>query len=250
MIPYPHTSCPSSNCPPYKKYNFIAEQNNAYPCSLGIPSCKKTISQEYCQSDTVIRQTIQPKNGRNNHPTVPLNKIGPQIDNKWYIPVDSDNQIAYAGFNPILFDPLRSQRMLLDRPHLTGEIAVGNAPHDKIYTKYMSNYGKNYSNYEDISGGDIQYWLSAGSGDAYTEPVFTTPAIVDTVINIDPMGVVRPEYRRSSTAKYDWDKCNQDQCDSLTHDALEFRQELMEKQMRKRNEQEYTYRWAKHKLND
>jgi hypothetical protein len=249
---YPQSSCPSSECPPYKEYNFVAESNNAYPCSIGVPSCKKSLNQEYCQSNTVIRQTIQPPlEGGKKHFSVPLNK-GLPLDKKWYIPVQSDLstqcKVSYAGLNPILYDAPRAQRLLLDQPHYTGEVAVGNVPHDKIYTKYYSNYGKNYSNYEDITGGDIQYWLPENGGDAYAEPVFTTPALVDHVIRVDPMGVVRPEYKRLSTKQYDWDQCNQDSCDSFTHDQLEFRQELMEKQMRKRNEQEYDYRWAKHKL--
>jgi len=237
MNRYPQTSCPSSNCPPTRKYNL--EENNIWPSSIAVPACSNVFE----QSETVVHQSIQPS--QNGGPKI-LNQIGPQLDSKWYIPVQSNIsgqcQVSYAGFNPILMNAPRAQRMLLDRPHLSGEMEVGNVPRDQIYTKCISNYGKNYTNYNDITGGDIQYWIS--NTDAYSEPVFTTPSLVNTVIYTDPMGVIRPEYRRLSSAQYDWDKCDQDQCDSFTHDTLEFRQELIEKQMRKRNEQEYQYRWT------
>ncbi len=215
------------NCPPPQTYA------NERPCSLAtrLPSC-----------NIIYNQSVEPF----SDPTAQsenLNIIGPVLDQKWYVPLQTDGRKCYAGFNPILVDGMRAQRLMLDRPHYTGEIAVGNVCNDKIYSKHLRNYGKHYTSYKDITGGQIQYWVSPSSKNAYVEPVFCTPALVDHSLYVDPMGNVKPEYNRLTSAQYDWDKCNQDSCDSFTHDQLEFRQELMEKQMRKRNQQEWKFRF-------
>lgn len=248
-VNYPQSSCPCSECGESKQYNFKAEPIDAQPSSLGVPACQKSLPLQYCTSKQVYGQSISPPfQKRKIEFSIPINKIGPVRDNKWYIPVKTNlsNQCktSYAGFNPILMDPMRSQRLMLDQPHLTGQVAVGNVCKDQIYTKHFSEYGKNYTGYKDINGGDIQYWVSESSGDPYGEPVFSTPALVDREIFIDPMGRVLPQYNRLSTANYDWDPCNQDACNSDTHDALEFRQELTEAQQRKWNGQQWDLRWT------
>lgn len=241
---YPQSSCPSEECGPRGKYHFVPEADNAHPSLLAVPNCSTSLPLKYCVSEQVYRQSVMPPlNVRVEPFSYQLNKVGPVLDKKWYIPLAGN---VYAGFNPILYEPVRAQRMLLDRPHYTGEVAVGNVCKDEIYTPYFRKYGKNYTNYEDINGGDVQYWMSEKSAEPYSYPNFITPAIVDHTMVSNPMGTVYPEYRRLSMKQYDWDKCNQDSCDSYTHDSLEFRQELMEAQSRKRNQQEYGYRWAKH----
>lgn len=245
---YPKTSCACSECPPNKKYQY--EINKVIPCSLGVPDCKKSLELEYCTTNKVYKQDIQPQNKLYKYKY--LNKLGLSLDEQKYVPVkcnlSKQCQYVYNGHNPLLTEAFRGQKLMLDRPNYTGEVPVGNVCHDEIYTPYFKNYGKNYTNYNDITGGQIQYYID--TSDAYFPPNFITPAIVDHTIQIDPMGVVRPEYNRLTLKQYDWDKCNKDECDSFTHDTLEFRQELMEKQMRKINEQKYELRWGNNEFKD
>jgi hypothetical protein len=115
---------------------------------------------------------------------------------------------------------------------------VGNVDKDEIYTKRIGNYGGVYRGYGDMNCGQIQYYIpSDNTADAYFEPNFVTPATIIESRFRDPMDVIRPEYHRHSHAYYNWDACARDQCDSYTHDTLEYRQYLMERQMRRRNEQ-------------
>jgi hypothetical protein len=211
-------------------------------------------------SQLMYKTDIQPPLFPNNQ-NIYLNVIGPMLQNDCpynaYAPKVNEScrnkagtatlgsanacGVSYVSSNPKLYDSVRAQALMIDRPPLTGELPVGDVKHDQIYTKRIQRYGGEYKEYSDIVGGNVLYYIPQESRDAYREPVFVTTATVAHVLVQDPMGVVRPEYRRTSQSQYDWDKCNQDQCDSFTHDSLEFRQELMEKQMRKRNEQEYKY---------
>jgi len=150
---------------------------------------------------------------------------------------------TYIGANPLLVDAARGSRLLLDRPPLVGGVSVGNVPHDEIYTPQMSGYGKNYTSYLDITGGQIQYNINPSIQDVYYAPNFVTPSKVIHEIRMDPMGVVRPEYPRQPLTPYMWDPCHKIQCDSFTHDSLEFREDLMASQMRKQNEQRWEPRW-------
>jgi hypothetical protein len=157
------------------------------------------------------------------------------------------NQTSVSSDIPLLMDVVRGQRVFLDRaPHMTN---IQDVETDDIYTREISQYGKGYyNNYEDIDAGQIQYWISEDSGDAFDDINFVTPNVIDHTITVDPMGVVRPEYTRATRRDCEWNECNPQECLSSSHDALTFRQDMMERQMRKRNEQEYTLRWSKHKL--
>ena len=184
-----------------------------------------------------------------------LNTIGPRLQNHspfdLYTPVENMKcanesavatfktckNISFQGTNPKLYDSVRAQSMVIDRPPLSSQVYSD----AEIYSPHIRKYGKLYTSYNDIVGGNILYYIPDSSRDAYRHPVFTTPASVFRRDVQDPMGVVRPEFDRITQSRYGWDKCNPDACDSYTHDTLEYRQELMEKQMRARNAQEYRF---------
>jgi hypothetical protein len=241
---YPKTSCPCQGCPQPASAFYQKETINDKPCSLGISNCEKSPG-FYCSNKQVYKQNIQP----NNEPTTyqNLNTLGLSSATD-YTQIDCKNfnggcAGGYAGHNPKLFDSARAQLLLLDRPHLSGGVAVGNVCHDEIYTPYFRNYGKNYTSYKDINAGQIQYYVDSDTSGAYFRPNFPEPALVTHEVFIDPMGSIKPQYNRETFQKYGWDSCNKDNCDSFTHDTLEFRQELMEKQMRKINQQRWQSRY-------
>jgi hypothetical protein len=158
---------------------------------------------------------------------------------------------TFIGTNPLLFNAARAQRLALDRPNYTGKPLgnvgeknpSGNSLLAHVYSSAYTNYGKDYlPDYSNVNTGQIQYYVNSDIAEPYYEPVFVTPAKVHKVLYTDPMGVQKPEYNRESSAPYMFNACDSsaENCLSSTHDALEFRQELMEKQMAKVNQSRYS----------
>lgn len=239
----PQTSCHYASCP--KNHGFV-EPDKPWEktSSLALPNCSVP-SGFACSNRQVYYQDVQPK--PDNMKYTPLNPLGMRLSQcytKLQNPVQGCSSVGYVGSNPLLISAPRGEKLVLDRPNYTGEVCVGNVPHDEIYTPQFANYGKHYTDIASIDGGQIQYYIGS-LPNAYSEPNFVTPANVTHEVVRDPMGVYRPQYNRQSLQTYSWDACRQDECDSFTHDSLEFRQELMEKQMRKRNEQSWDSRWVK-----
>lgn len=216
----------------------MPDGNQPVPVNLSTTNCHSRVF------DKPYHKEIMPHPNSDEYAL--LNKIGVDYQINQYDFVENQQGIPYAwkGTNPLLMDQVRGYPLLLDRPNFTGEVPVGNVPHDEIYTPYYSRYGKYYSNYNNITGGQIQYYVDSSIADPYFKPNFVTPAKVTYVAKVDPMGVYRFDYNRDSLQPYSWNMCKKDECDSFTHDTLEFRQELMEKQMRPRNEQRWSNRWA------
>jgi hypothetical protein len=183
---------------------------------------------------------VQPKKYTNTY--MPLNSLDMRMQTKQFTLV-SENGIPYGylGSDPKLVDSARAQRLILDRPNYLSGMCVGDRPMDTIYTPAMSKYGGLYRNYADVTAGQIQYYVDNNLRYPYIKPVYVTEANVDPVIVTDPMGQDRIDFRRSSLVPYGWDKCKKTDCLSFTHDTLEFRQELMEKQFRDINSRVYQY---------
>jgi hypothetical protein len=104
---------------------------------------------------------------------------------------------------------------------------------------------KGYTGPHDIKGGQINYYIRDSLGNVYATPNFTTPSIVYPTVYYDPMDVAKPLYTRESCVPYTW-KYNGANvaCDSFTHDSLQFREDLMEKQMRKMNRNSWEARYG------
>jgi hypothetical protein len=205
-------------------------------CSLSYKNCTLPT-----RTITLLKENIQPvytPSERINLNTYPLKYDTTTI----YTPVTTNIKgckDAVQGSNPLLIEPVRGQRLLLSQPPFNSETEIG------MYgpSQFPSNrYGKRYTDYGSINAGQIQYYYNNDRKNPYTGPNFVTPAYVEYELVKDPMDNVRPAYNRMSLESYDY-HCNE--CDSYTHDTLVFRQELMEKQMRKRNSQEWVYRYAK-----
>jgi len=234
---YPLTSCPCGACKPTP---YFVEPSQGPPSGLALADCKEPRGFK-CSRRQVYKVDEQPKTQKNK--CTPLNQMGIRLQCDKYRPFPSSCGMAYLGTNPKLVDIPRGQPILLDRPNYTGQIAPA-IPYKTLYTKEIANYGKGYTDISDINAGQIQYYTMSDTSDAYFKPNFVTPATVTHEVVKDPMGVFRPQYNRVSHQTYSYKQSCPDECDSRTHDTLEFRQELMEKQMRKRNEQRWDARWA------
>ncbi len=180
----------------------------------------------------------------------PLNTMGIRRDGT-AVPVTTNMPGCANGWvspNPITYDVQRAIQTVFDAPVYTGQVNVGNTCQDEIYTPQYRMYGKGYRNYMDINSGDVQYYLDNSRVEPYTTPDFITPATVTNQLYVDPMGQVKPEYNRVPLTDYSWNRAPQtgqySACDSYTHDTLEFRQDLMARQMRRMNQQNWAYRFG------
>jgi hypothetical protein len=255
---YPKSSCPCEFC---EKSEYLIKENQSAskfkPCSLSTSNCSIPFQLNYCNPSQRYHQNIQPQPPQNIYHI--LNNIGPELDFKSTMPVpvtdkkygcrvngklqDGQNtKVAFLDTNPLTFDGNRGQRFLLDRPKYTGEISP-NLMVNELYSKKMSDYGQNYTNYNDISGGSIRYWTDKKFSDSYFNPLFVSPSSVTANLKMNPMTVSYVEYERTPLTPYIYNPCEKDACDSYTHDQLSFRQDITEGLMRKMNQQNYTQRY-------
>jgi hypothetical protein len=170
---------------------------------------------------------------------IPLNPLGMEFDSR-YTPLQCGSKVCYEGTNPLLYEPMRGQKLLLDRPNLVSNVKVGDVSHDNIYTPLVKSYGGKYCNYEQIAGGQIQYWVPYCSN-VFESPVFTTSAVVADEIYIDPMGVAKPQYSRYPTPNLN----DTSVYDSRTLDTIKYRENLMASQLATMNQTEFKYLYLK-----
>lgn len=114
----------------------------------------------------------------------------------------------------------------------------GSVNFEDIYDPRFTGYGDEYRSYVDIDLGNIQYYYS--DIDAYRDPNFGTRSKVDFIDFVDPMGRIKPEYSRQ-VGLNDVKENVQSQYDA---DSIYFREDLMERLMRKRNQELWQLRAA------
>jgi len=134
-------------------------------------------------------------------------------------PISTDNQLNYAcNYKP---DPI---------PRLENVY---------IYPDAEKFKPKQYSNFRQIKGGQIEYFPNRRTViDNYKEPVFVNNAFVQSKIYRDPMGSIKPEYTRIRTK-------NNVEIDQLRtiRDTCEMREEILARQMAKDNRTRYEPKW-------
>jgi hypothetical protein len=108
--------------------------------------------------------------------------------------------------------------------------------YEDIYDPKFNSYGDGYRSYVDIDQGNVQYYYT--DIDAYRKPNFISRTKVDHMIYKDPMGKELPEYG-FNTSLQDVKREVQEQylADDLMH-----REDIMERQMRKRNSELWAQR--------
>ncbi len=160
-------------------------------------------------------------------------------DKPSYFPARQGDVVGFQGTNPLLMEAARGQRLLLDTPNLASSVKLGDVPVDSIYTPEFRTIGGLYNTYNDIHSGQIQYYIDDATKDTYRRPVYITPAKVFPVMKTTPMSVNWIDYERVPCVGYKWKYSDTVDCDSRTHDTLEFRQSIMTSQQRLRNSQRY-----------
>lgn len=192
-------------------------------------------------TEVLYRQSIQPNCLPEQGEKI-LNTFGPVLMTADYsLPQPRDRVCpnGLVGVNPLLIDPMRGTKLLLDRPEYSSGIK---ADLSNIYTPAIRKYGQQpYKSYGDINAGQYKYWVP-NNIQVFFEPVFDTPARVEHTILTDPMDIQHPQFNRYPLQKCEWNKCEQQDCNSFTWDTLNFRENLIASQMRRENERDYKYR--------
>jgi hypothetical protein len=134
-------------------------------------------------------------------------------------PISTDNQMNYAcNYKP---DPI---------PRLENVY---------IYPDAEKFKPKQYSNFREIKGGQIDYFPNRRTViDNFREPVFVNNSFIQSRIYRDPMGSIKPEYTRIKTKN----NVDIDQLRTI-RDTCEMREDILARQMAKDNRTRYEPKW-------
>jgi hypothetical protein len=108
----------------------------------------------------------------------------------------------------------------------------------QVYDPRFTGYGDEYRGYEDVRLGNVRYYYT--DVDAYKSPNFVIRNKVDHVDMQQPMGDTYSSYPREAALEDVRDIVNDDWMAKST----EFREDLMERQMRKSNARQWQLRFA------
>lgn len=139
-----------------------------------------------------------------------------------------------------LVDSIRNQKLVLDRP----PDMLEKLSFDDMYkSDKLNGYGKNYSTYETITGGQIKYWLWDTPGTMLEKPIYSTSANVIGSVYIDPMDNIKPEYKREPIVKRNVFQPNNIGCLSFINDTTEARENITASLKAKMDQNRYQMRW-------
>lgn len=120
------------------------------------------------------------------------------------------------------------------------EAASNDVNMENITDPRFNGYGDKYRSFVDVNAGNVQYYYT-DIDNVYRNPMFdSTRSRVDFINYTNPMGAVIPEYSR----KVGVSDIRSQVENQFASDTEYFRQDIMEKQMRKRNSEMWQLRAA------
>jgi ribosomal protein S27E len=237
---YPQSSCKCYNC----SEDIQHSPSNGIPTNLSVRNCN--VSSYYdCHFRKQFGNNIQPnpKTGfKLLNPQAMLEKYSPEFQ-KMKCRDDKNCSTVYASNDPRLIDIPRSQVMPLNLPPIDGSVPLI----DVNTSSVLNNYGQGYRTYSDINAGQITYYVDKSIEDPFFKPNFVTSAEMSSAIYKDPMGGMKPQYERfplKCNNPINTDNTQHDYCLSWMDDTTSHREDIMARQMRKRNEQRWEPRWV------
>jgi hypothetical protein len=139
----------------------------------------------------------------------------------------SQNQpYTWGSCDPRLMDQVRGFKTTLSRPpyKLNVNCDLTNIDYDGSVTTYK--------NLADINVGDRIYYYNRDLAQPFIPENFSIPANIRKEIFIDPMTSVKPQYYRDK-------KVYSVGCDQTTRDQMVFREDMMERFLRKPNQRSW-----------
>lgn len=143
----------------------------------------------------------------------------------------SFNNNSFISSDPRTFDSPRSMHLSFNYPPLQSSFTQPQYNLNHIKTNHIGYY----PSYKSIYGGDITYYSDIQNDDPHNSPTFFIPSYTEPTILVDPMGSIKPYYKRIPRFKnksliYDY-SFDQDQC--------EFRENLIASQQDSLNTSNY-----------
>jgi hypothetical protein len=228
-------SCNCNSCP--KDFKSVQPE---FMNNLGVPNCQYPESFD-CVDRIKWAEKINPALSNYGRYDQSINPNFGLVSAPEFYEVDCQGSKAYtANFDARLSDPVRGTiSMSLDRaPYQARDKGTYDNP--QIYTKeYDQISPKIYGDYSTINNGQIRYYHDKTMDDPYFSPNFVRRYNVDYVLFKDPMGAIKPEYIRKPLNYTDRNFSK----DSFIRDSTQFREDIMERQMRVRNQQRYEPRY-------
>jgi hypothetical protein len=240
---YPKSSCNCYKCTE-KGYKF---PKDGYPTNMSVENCQFPRYFE-CYDKGSFGSNIEPANKQG------ITNLNPEVMSQQYakgfFPTTCPKTVGgscpsnrYISADPRLVSNQHNmQRLTLDRPPITGEMKLKDLLHDPVLDKF----GQGYKDYTDINAGQILYYNDKSIEDPFFTPNFVTSATTEGVLYQDPMGAMKPQYYRKPLTDNNPmgpERSEYEGCLSWMQDSLTHRQDLLSKQMLKRNQQRYTPRW-------
>lgn len=235
---YPKSSC---NCCSEKTQPC---STTGVPTNMSVRNCE--FSSYECHDYKPFRFDIEPRKEKGYvtiNPSVINNKYANDFTRIECLGKQGFPKEQYTSTDPRLISvPHSGQVLVLDNPPIDSTTKLTDISSDKS----LDGYGQHYQSYSDINGGQIMYYINKEQQDPFFSPNFTTSARMYGTMYKDPMGALKPQYDREPL-KYnnplDTQNGNYDGCLSFIQDTMNHRQDLMSRQLRKRNQERWEPRW-------
>lgn len=211
----------------------------SYPTNTALAGCRPPRDYYNECPYQVFAESTQPRERKGYH------YINPQSYATDFHPIPCDlkgcSNPVYTSQDPRLIDVPRGTSMVVDTPPLDHNVKLC-----EIYSNKFGEYGKPYRTYSDINLGDITYYTNESRADPFYKPVFSTSAKTVSSLYQDPMGSIKPQYDRiplNYENPYDGYKPDYDGGLSYLYYTGYQREDIMARQMRKRNQERWMPRW-------
>lgn len=164
-----------------------------------------------------------------------LNTIGDQ--SPYFVKTDNGKYRSIIA-DSRLVDERHSYNMLLNE-----------RPSQFVYDKFndnvsgnpsLKNYGKNYTSYSDVTGGQIRYYIDKDLSEPFFNPVYGMTSKSTGMVYKDPMDNLVPSYNK----EYSTDLIENGL--SFINDTTKFRDDIISRQQRINNSQRYELAYGKY----
>ena len=137
-----------------------------------------------------------------------------------------------------LNDSSRNYNMTLDTPPIQ---VFYDLKHDNMSgNPKLHNYGRNYTDYASVNGGQIQYYIDKDIADPFFAPVYGMPSKTTAYTWHDPMGSAKVQFEK----KFDMSRTKHTGMLSSIEDTTKHRDDIMARQQRTHNECRYDLVYA------
>jgi hypothetical protein len=150
-----------------------------------------------------------------------------------------DSRLKHAMYGNMPLD--------IDKRPMDMEVEAVNT--NDVYSDKWKDWKTGFSNYRDISKGQITYYVDKEIAPPFNHPMFENKAAIMGYVTVTPMNKVKPMYKRTPLKCRDCLDTNKCRCDYLgglswIEDSNEQREDIMASQLWRTNSSKWESRWA------